>query len=74
MLIIKMDLWKSGRWFVDFLQIPRSFGVLETKGNGENSSSVTAHAQKGQTGDRTAVGYGIGFVSRGSVFIWVVMG
>lgn len=20
MLIIKMDLWKSGRWFVDFLQ------------------------------------------------------
>lgn len=66
-----MEVW---RVVCRLLQIPRSFGALETKGNGENSSSVTAHARKGQTGDRTAVGYGTGFVSRGSVFIWVVQG
>lgn len=66
-----MEVWQV---VCRLLQIPRSFGVLETKGNGGNSSSVTAHAQKGQAGDTTAVGYGTGFVSRGSVFIWVVQG
>lgn len=66
-----MEVWQV---VCRFLQIPRSFLILETKGNGENSSSVAAHAQKGQTGDRTAVSCGTGFISGGSVFIWVVQG
>lgn len=44
-----MGVWQM---ICRLLQIPRSFGVLETKGKGVNSSSVSAHSLQGQTGDR----------------------
>lgn len=74
MLIIKMDLWKSGGWFVDFCKFQDHLAFWRPRGMEKIHPVRPPTLRKGQTGDRTAVGYGTGFVSRGSVFIWVVQG
>lgn len=66
MLIMKMDFWKFGRWFVDFCKFQ---GHLEFwRKFIQCDCPLSGMADRGQDGHST------GFVSGGSVFIWVVEG
>lgn len=50
MLIIKVDLWKSGRWFVDFCKFQDHFAFWRPRGMGKIHPVWLSTLRKGRQG------------------------